>query len=323
MTPAKTYGRKDTADMNGLPKIIAIVGTNASGKSGLGVRLAKKYGGEVVSADSRQVFAGLDLGSGKITPEETMGVPHHLIDVCAPGDFFSMADYQRLAYRAIDDILSRGRLPFLVGGTGLYLESVIEGYVLSDAAPDLAYRAHLETHTTPELYAMLKQIAPDTNVDPQNRNRVMRSLERIQAGDSGAEQKRPRYDVLRLGVTWDRKTLCQRIDERLERRLDQGMISEVQRLMDAGVSDVFLRKLGLEYRYICEYLLGEISSREEMIDELSRAIKRFAKRQMTWFRRDPGILWLDMAADPFDQACRLIDQALAAGELPSSAERTV
>ncbi len=126
-------------------KLIVIMGTNASGKSGLGVELALRYGGEIVSADSRQVFRGLDLGSGKITPQETKGVPHHLIDVCQPGDFFSMADFQRLAYEAIDGILARGRLPFLVGGTGLYVDSVADGYELSDIEPDLALRAHLET----------------------------------------------------------------------------------------------------------------------------------------------------------------------------------
>ena len=120
-----------------LPKLIVLCGTNASGKSGLGVDLAERYGGEVVSDDSRQVFRGLDLGSGKITPQETRGVPHHLIDVCEPGDFFSMHDFQRLAYAAIDGILGRGRLPFLGGGTGLYVASVTEGYVMSDRPPDL------------------------------------------------------------------------------------------------------------------------------------------------------------------------------------------
>ena len=297
--------------MDRFPKVVAVVGTNASGKSGLGVRLAERYGGEVVSADSRQVFTGLDLGSGKITPEETRGVPHHLIDVCAPGEFFSMADYQRLAYAVLDGILARGRLPFLVGGTGLYLESVIRGYVLSDAAPDLAYRDELETHTTEELYAMLTAVRPDAEVDPRNRNRVMRLLERIRAGEGEPRGSAPRYEVLRLGVTWDRPTLCARIDERLERRMEQGMLQEVQALLDAGVSDVFLRKLGLEYRYITEYLLGEIPTREAMLDELGRAIKRFAKRQMTWFRRDTGIRWLNMSADPFGEACSLIDAFLA------------
>ena len=221
-------------------KLIVVEGTNASGKSGLGVQLAERYGGEIVSADSRQVFRGLDLGSGKIAPEETRGVPHHLIDVCDPGDFFSMHDFQRLAYEAIDGIIDRGRLPFLVGGTGLYVASVTEGYVMSDAAPDLEYRAYLETFETPALYAMLAQAVPDTDVEPKNRNRVMRLLEKLHAGDVHVPRSQPRYDCLKLGVTWDRETLRERIDERLERRLDAGMIEEVQGLIDGGVSLEFL-----------------------------------------------------------------------------------
>ena len=172
--------------MQTLPRIIAIVGTNASGKSGLGIELASRYGGEVVSADSRQVFRGLDLGSGKVTPEEMRGVPHHLIDVCEPNDFFSMADFQKLAYEAIDDILRRGKLPFLVGGTGLYVASVLDGYQISDKMPDLAYRAELEKLTTPQLYDMLLELKPDVQVEKNNRNRVMRIIERIHDGDDFA-----------------------------------------------------------------------------------------------------------------------------------------
>ena len=291
-------------------KLIAVMGTNASGKSGLGVELALRCGGEIVSADSRQVFRGLDLGSGKITQEEMRGVPHHLIDVCAPGDFFSMADFQRLAYAAIDDILSRGRLPFLVGGTGLYVDAVADGYELSDRAPDLQLREHLETFDTPALYDMLKEKLPDTEIDPKNRNRVMRALERLAADDYHPGKRAPRYDVLKLGVTWDRETLKKRIDERLERRLREGMIGEVQGLLQQGVRPEFLDKLGLEYRYITRYLQGELTY-EQMIDELGRAIKRFAKRQMTWFRREENLHWLDMIADPVQQAMRLIDAFLA------------
>ncbi len=294
--------------MSTLPKLIVIMGTNASGKSGLGVTLAEHYGGEIVSADSRQVFRGLDLGSGKITPEETRGVPHHLIDVCEPGEFFSMHDFQRMAYGAIDGIISRGRLPFLVGGTGLYVASVTEGYVMSDKAPDLEYRAYLETFETPELYEMLLKALPDTDVEPKNRNRVMRLLEKLHAGDDHVPRSQPKYDCLKLGVTWDRETLRARIDERLERRLKAGMIEEVKDLMDAGVSTEFLYKLGLEYRFISQYLTGEIASREEMVELLGTAIKQFAKRQMTWFRRDRDILWLDMTGDPVAQACGEIDR---------------
>ena len=293
--------------MGALPKLIVIAGTNASGKSGLGVDLAARYGGEIVSADSRQVFRGLDLGSGKIAPEEMKGVPHHLLDVCDPGDFFSMHDFQRLAYAAIDGILSRGRLPFMVGGTGLYIESVCRGYVMSDAAPDLEYREYLETFETPKLYEMLVAAVPDIEIEAKNRNRVMRVLEKLHAGDDHVPRSQPRYDCLKLGVTWDRETLKKRIDERLERRLAAGMIEEVQGLIDRGVSLEFLMKLGLEYRFIARYLTGEIPRREDMIEQLGNAIKKFAKRQMTWFRRDKGILWLDMTGDPVAQACAAID----------------
>lgn len=289
------------------PKLIVIAGTNASGKSRLGVRLAARCGGEIVSADSRQVFRGLDLGSGKIAPEETQGVPHHLLDVCEPGDFFSMHDFQRLAYEAIDGILARGRLPFLVGGTGLYIASVTDGYVMSDAAPDLTYREYLETFETPKLYEMLVAAVPDVQVEPKNRNRVMRLLEKLHAGDDHIPHNRPRYDCLKLGVTWEREVLKRRIDERLRRRLDAGMIEEVQGLIDCGVPLEFLMKLGLEYRFIAQYLTGEIPRREDMVEQLSNAIKKFAKRQMTWFRRDKDILWLDMTGDPFAQACAAID----------------
>ena len=290
-----------------MEKLIVIAGTNASGKSGLGVELALRYGGEIVSADSRQVFRGLDLGSGKIAPEEMKGVPHHLIDVCDPGDFFSMHDFQRLAYGAIDGIIARGRLPFLVGGTGLYVACVTEGYVMSDNPPDLEYRAYLETFETPELFKMLVKAVPDTDVEPKNRNRVMRLLEKLHAGDDHVPHSQPRYECLKLGVTWDRETLKKRIDERLQRRLDAGMIDEVRGLIDRGVSVGFLKKLGLEYRYITQYLIGEIPSEAEMVELLATAIKQFAKRQMTWFRRDKGITWLDMTGNPVAQACVAID----------------
>ena len=290
-----------------MEKLIVIAGTNASGKSGLGVELALRYGGEIVSADSRQVFRGLDLGSGKIAPEEMKGVPHHLIDVCDPGDFFSMHDFQRLAYGAIDGIIARGRLPFLVGGTGLYVACVTEGYVMSDSPPDLEYRAYLETFETPELFKMLVKAVPDTDVEPKNRNRVMRLLEKLHAGDDHVPHSQPRYECLKLGVTWGRETLKKRIDERLQRRLDAGMIDEVRGLIDRGVSVGFLKKLGLEYRYITQYLIGEIPSEAEMVELLATAIKQFAKRQMTWFRRDKGITWLDMTGNPVAQACGAID----------------
>lgn len=293
-----------------LPKVVAVVGTNASGKSALGIELARRYGAEIISADSRQVFKGLDLGSGKVTQEETQGVPHHMIDVREPGEFFSMADFQRMSYALIDEICARGHLPMIVGGTGLYVDSVLDGYQLSDKEPDLAYRAELETLTTPALYEKLIALVPDVQVEKNNRNRVMRMLERLHDGDTAAPGKQKRYESLRLGVSWPRDVLRARIDERLERRLEQGMIEEVQGLLDRGVSREFLLGLGLEYRFITQYLTGEIPDRDEMLARLAQAIKKFAKRQMTWFRRNPDIVWLDMQGDFFAQACEAVEAFL-------------
>ena len=292
-----------------LPKLIVIEGTNASGKSSLGVTLAARFGGEIVSADSRQVYERLDLGSGKITPEEMNGVPHHLLNVRKPGEFFSMADFQRLAFEAIDGIIARGHVPFLVGGTGLYVDAVADGYELSDRAPDHSLRAHLETFDTPALYEMLKEKLPDTEIDPRNRHRVMRALERIEADDFRPAGKSPRYTLLKLGVTWPRAVLKQRIDERLEKRLAEGMVDEVKALLDEGISEEFLVKLGLEYKYLTWYLTRKIGY-EQMVEELGNAIKKFAKRQMTWFRRDDRIHWLDMSADPVTEASALIENFL-------------
>lgn len=297
--------------MNELPKLIVVAGTTASGKSDLGVELALRFNGEVVSADSRQVFRGLDLGSGKITPEETRGVPHHLIDICDPGDFFSVHDFQEKAYAAIDDILSRGKTPFLVGGTGLYVASVTEGYDMSSFEPDLTYRNELEKLSTPELYALLVEKDPSSDIDPRNRNRVMRKLEKIHAGDDHQPENRPRYACLKLGMAYPRPILKERIDIRLEKRMQLGMVDEVRRLLDAGASIEFMMKLGLEYRHVAQLITGEFADESEMCAALSLAIKRFAKRQMIWFRRDKEIHWLNTADDFLAEACALTEQFLA------------
>lgn len=294
-------------------KLIVILGTTACGKSGLGVALAKRYHGEIVSADSRQVYRGLDLGTGKITPEEMEGVPHHMLDVADPGESYSVAQFQRGAYEAIDAIAARGHLPFLVGGTGLYIRAVSEGYVFHAAPPDPALRARLETLSTQELRSGLAALGVGVDTDAwNNRPRLIRLLEKSRNGeDPHAEaQRQPRYDVLTLGVSFPRETVCRRIDERLLARLDAGMVQEVAELRLQGVSDEFLEGLGLEYRYILRYLQGTLPSEDALIDELGRAIKRFAKRQVSWFKKDKDVHWLDMEADPAAEAAALIDAFL-------------
>ncbi|MCI9403243.1 MAG: tRNA (adenosine(37)-N6)-dimethylallyltransferase MiaA [Oscillospiraceae bacterium] len=295
------------------PKLIVILGTTACGKSGLGVALAKKYNGEIISADSRQVYRGLDLGTGKVTAEEMEGVPHHLLDVAEPGEQYSVARFQQEAYAAIDGILARGNLPFLVGGTGLYVRAVSEGYVFHEAPPDPALRAELEALPTEELRARLTEAGVALDEDCfHNRPRLVRLLEKVQNGEDPHTERTlcPRYEVLTLGINFPRETVCRRIDERLITRLEAGMVEEVANLRKNGVSDEFLEGLGLEYRYILRYLTGAIPSEEQLIEELGRAIKRFAKRQVSWFKKDRDVHWLDMERDPAAEAGALIETFL-------------
>ena len=293
-------------------KLVIIAGTNASGKSGLGIELALKYGAEIVSADSRQVFKGLDLGSGKVTAQEMRGVPHHLLDVAEPNDFFSLSHYQKLAYAAIDDVFARGGRPFLVGGTGLYVNAVVDGYNLNDAEPDPAIRQRVEAMSLEELTELIKEKNPGAleRLDLKNKRRLERAAEKALAGKGNELPSKPRYETLMIGVTWPRDVLYERIRERLDRRLKEGMIEEVENLRATGATDEFLYKLGLEYRYILMYLKGEFGSFDAFYDKLFMEIRHLAKEQMTWFRKRTDIHWIDMQKDPFDEASRLIDEFL-------------
>ncbi len=292
-----------------MDKLLCIVGTNASGKSGLGIELAKRYDASIVSADSRQVYKGLDLGSGKVTEEEMQGVAHYLLDVAGPNEYFSLAHYQKMAYSAIDDIIARGSRAFLVGGTGLYINAVVDGYDLSDTAPDMEQRKAIEQKPLQELIDIIRQKDPQAleRLDLQNRRRVERYTEKVLSGDLRRHCNVKRYDTLLIGVTWPRKILYERIRERLDRRLSEGMIEEVISLRQKGASDDFLYRLGLEYRYILMYLRGEFSDYETFYNKLFMEIRHLAKEQMTWFRKRDDIVWIDMQNDPVGQCIGLID----------------
>lgn len=293
-------------------KLIVIAGTNASGKSGLGIELAKKYNAEIVSADSRQVFTGLDLGSGKVTKEEMQGIPHHLLDVAKPNDFFSLTDFQDKAYAAIDDIHSRGKTAFLVGGTGLYVNSVVDGYNIQKEFVDPQLRKEVAEKSLSELISILEEKNPDalTRVDLQNKRRVERAVERALLGITAVPVNTPHYETLLIGVTWPRDILYKRIQERLDMRLEQGMIKEVENLRANGASDEFLYSLGLEYRYILMYLRKEFESFEAFYNKLFMEIRHLAKEQMTWFRKRKDIHWIDMQKDPITAASELINEFL-------------
>jgi tRNA dimethylallyltransferase len=287
--------------------LVVLLGTNASGKSELGIRLASQLGGEVVSADSRQVYRGLDLGSGKISPAQALLVKHHLIDAADLSDSFSLAQYQRAAYCAIDSISAAGKRPLLVGGTGLYISAIVEGYELVDVPANDPLRAELEDLPLPQLVERLAKSDPEAarRVDQSNRRRLIRAIEIAAGGRShaSAHQRSPRYHCLQLGLTWPREILEERIEKRLRDRLANGMIDEVAGLRARGVPDTRLDKLGLEYRYITRYLRGELGDLDDLRRELGIAIRQFAKGQLTWFKRDRRILWLDPFGDYFQEAC--------------------
>lgn len=296
-------------DMN-LPKVIVIAGPNASGKSSLAIELAKRYNGEILSADSRQVYKGFDLCSGKVTKEEMEIIPHHMINICNVGDGYSVSEYQKAVYELIPQIVSRGHIPLLVGGTGLYISSVVYGYQFEKELQDPEFRKELEEKSVEELQKMLPREALEyfngNRSDLYNKRRLIRVLERLRSGEKLEQRNQPIFNTLQLGVRWKKEILHQRIEERLRDRLNKGMVEEVWNYLNDGFPPDELYRLGLEYRYISRYVEGKYTSFDEFYQDLLQAIKRFAKRQMIWFKRDKTIHWLDMENDGLAQASMLI-----------------
>ena len=281
------------------PKLVVILGPTASGKSALGIALAQCFHGEIVSADSRQVYRGLDIGSAKVTPEEQALVPHHVLDVVDPNEVYSVAQYQQAANAAIADILARGRQPLLVGGSPHYIQAVVDNLDIPAIPPHLALRMELASRPLSALLAQLEELDPQSaaTIDRHNPRRVIRALEVcLVSGKPFSEQQRlasPLYESFLVGLQWPRTVLYQRIDTRVDERMQQGMVQEVQHLLDEGVSSERLEALGLEYRYIQRLLRGEYASEAAMVERLKYAIHDFTRRQLSWFRKDTRITWID------------------------------
>lgn len=276
-------------------KLIVIVGPNASGKSDLAVKIARAIDGQVISADSRQVYKGLDIASGKVTKKEMGGIKHHLLDVASPRATFTVTRYRDLALKAIKKIQNEGQTPILCGGTGFYIRAIVDGIIIPEVKPDWTLRKKLEKLTPEKLYAMLQKLDPRRaqTIEKQNPRRLIRAIEIVKTTKEPVPeiQKNPLpHEMLVLGLKIDQNKLRRLIAARTQKRLKMGMVAEVKRLRQSGLSWKKLENFGLEYRAIAHFLQKKIS-RQEMVDTINKEDFQYAKRQMTWFKRDNRIIW--------------------------------
>ena len=278
------------------PKVIAIVGPTASGKTSIAVEIARLIGGEVISADSRQVYAGLDIGTGKVTKREMRGVPHHLLDVANPKRAMSVVQYERLATRAIHDILKRGEVPIICGGTGQYIDAILTTASFPEVPPNAKLRKELEKLSAEKLFKKLLKLDPERakTIDANNPRRLIRAIEIATALGSVPVRTAPqeRYDTLYIGLTLEKEKLAERIHTRLITRMKHGMTAEARRLHDEGLSWKRMDSLGLEYRFLAQFLQNKIS-KDQMLELLEIAIRQYSKRQMVWFKRNEKIRWFE------------------------------
>lgn len=311
-----------------LPPLVAIVGPTAVGKTATAIRLARDIDGEVVSADSRYLYRGMDIGTAKPSEAEMAGIPHHLIDLLDPVDDYSLALYQQDAYQAIDDIHRRGRIPILAGGTPLYVNAVLEGWRIPHVPPDPDFRAEMERLAEIEgneaLHRRLAAVDPPAaeRIPSTNLRRVIRALEIYHhTGQRMTDlegKSPPPYRILRIGLTLPREELFRRIDQRVEEQIKAGLVAEVQRLLDSGVPPDAPSMSAIGYAEILPYLRGEQTLAEAM-DQIRFNTHRYARHQLTWLRRMPNVHWFDpREPDTYARLLDLVQQFLAGNETDPS-----
>jgi tRNA dimethylallyltransferase len=278
-----------------LSKLIVILGPTASGKSKLAIKLSKKFNGEIINADSRQVYKGMDIGTAKPTKKEMKGIPHYLLDVASSKRKFTIAQYRKLALKAIEKIQRKGKIPFLVGGTWFYIRAIVDGLVIPEVPPDWKLRKKLEKKSPRELYKILKKLDPERakTIEKENKRRLIRAIEICKKiGKVPPLKFEPLpYPVLILGIKIDKKKLMERIKKRFFEWLKKGLIAEVKKLRKMGLSFKRIEEFGMHYREVAKYLQGKIS-KEEMIENSIREIQNYAKKQMNWFKRDKRVNWV-------------------------------
>ncbi|WP_019910672.1 tRNA (adenosine(37)-N6)-dimethylallyltransferase MiaA [Paenibacillus sp. HW567] len=314
-------------------RVLVLLGPTAVGKTRLSLELAEAYNAEIISGDSMQVYRGMDIGTAKITPAEMQGIPHHLIDIHDPQESYSAAEFQEQGVKLIEEISAKGKLPFIVGGTGLYIESLCYGFRFSEAVADEAFRsemdAYAETHGAEALHARLAAVDPASaaRLHPNDRRRIIRALEiqhqtKVTQSESHEGQKKESpYELCLIGLTMDRKILYKRIEDRIDQMLANGLVAEVEGLLQRGYSRSLVSMQGLGYKEIAACLAGEMTL-EEAVTLLKRDTRRFAKRQLSWFRHMKDIQWIDVnESQNFSENFAKI-RAIIAGKFLSGLEYT-
>jgi len=302
---------KDDTWEKGAPPLVAVVGPTGVGKTRLAVALGRELEGEIISADSRQIYQGMDIGTDKPTEEERKLVPHHLIDIIAPDQEFTLAQYQERAYRATEDVLSRNKVPFLVGGTGLYIRAVLQGFLIPRVKPNLRLRRELlqqaEREGAQALHAQLEEVDPEAaaSIDPRNVRRVIRALEvyhELREPISHLQRRKPPpYRTLKIGLTMAREELYRRIDQRVDGMVERGLLAEVQSLVAERYGYDLPAMSGLGYRQLGMYLRGEVDL-PTAISQIKSETHRFVRQQYKWFRLDDETIhWFDMGDEPYEK----------------------
>ncbi len=311
-------------------KVLVITGPTATGKTVLGVSLAKKLGGEVVSADSMQVYRRMDIGTAKITPEEMQGVPHHMVDVADPSENFSVARYVEMASACCEDIFSRNRIPILVGGTGLYIDSLLSGRSFaerSDRENDIRneLNGEYDERGGAAMWSELNAVDPEraAKLSPNDRKRIVRALEiyrltgkTITQHDAETQTVPPRYESLIVALDYVRRDdLYERINRRVDQMLDAGLLQEVQALLDLGLNDTHTAMQAIGYKEIVQAIRGSITLKQA-IEQIKQESRRYAKRQLTWLRRNPDVCWLRWQSKP--DLTRAVDHCFAMWQSPEA-----
>lgn len=294
--------------------LVIIGGATGVGKTAASVRLAGNIGGEIISADSMQVYKGMDIGTAKISPEETMGIPHYLIDVAEPDFDYNVFEFKKMSRQCIEDIYSRGKIPIIVGGTGFYIQSVLYDIDFSSEDEGGEYRKELEALDTDIIYERLKNIDPKSAeaIHKNNRKRVIRALEfyhntgsLISEHNEEQRQKDSPYNYVYFILNRDRSVVYERIEKRVDKMIEEGLEAEVRGLLDSGLSKDAVSMQGLGYKEMASYINGEISL-EEAIYLIKLNTRHFAKRQLTWFRREKETVWVDL--DGLKDECEAADK---------------